>query len=175
MMKKINKNYGILFWCTGLSGSGKTMLAKSIKKEVIKYYGPTVVISGDQIRKIFNWNGYSYSERLKVVMNYCKLSKLLTKQKINVIFAVIGMMETTRNWNKKNIKNYVEIFIKTEFKKLKIRNKKNLYSSLGEQVVGKTIKAEFPKKPDIIIHNNFSKNKSQLKTELLGKIKKLLN
>ncbi len=174
-MKKIKKNHGILFWCTGLAGSGKTMLAKSIKNEIKKKYGPTVVISGDEIRKIFNLKGYSYSERLKFVMNYCKLAKFLTNQKINVIFAVIGMMDGPRNWNKKNIRNYVEIFIKTEFKKLKKRNKKKLYSSKDKEVVGKSIKAEFPKNPDIIIYNNFTKTKKELTKDLLKKIENLLN
>lgn len=174
-MKKIKKNYGILFWCTGLAGSGKTMLAKSIKSEIVKNYGPTIVISGDEIRKIFNLKGYSYSERLKIVMSYCRLAKFLTNQKINVVFAVIGMMDIPRYWNKKNIKNYVEIFIKTKFKNLKIRNKKRLYSSVNTEVVGKTIKAEFPKKPDIVIYNNFSKTKKELTKDLANKISKLLN
>ena len=52
-MKKINKNKGIVFWITGLSGSGKTTLAKKIKKDISKIYGPTIMISGDDIRKIF--------------------------------------------------------------------------------------------------------------------------
>ena len=173
-MKKINRKYGILFWCTGLAGSGKSMLAKSIKNVVKKEYGPTIVISGDEIRKIFNLKGYSYSERLKVVMNYCKLAKFLTNQKINVIFAVIGMMDQPRNWNKKNIKNYIEIFIKTEFKKLKIRNKKKLYTSQNKEVVGKSIKAEFPKKPDIVVYNDFTKTKKELKNDLFKNIKNLL-
>ena len=35
-MKKINKNKGILFWVTGLPGSGKTLLANLIKKDIEK-------------------------------------------------------------------------------------------------------------------------------------------
>ena len=41
--KKINKKKGILFWITGLSGSGKTSLAKKIKKDISKKYGPTII------------------------------------------------------------------------------------------------------------------------------------
>ena len=54
-MRLKNKNKGILFWITGISGSGKTDLAKKICKEITKSYGPTLVISGDDIRKIFKW------------------------------------------------------------------------------------------------------------------------
>ena len=35
-----------LFWITGLSGSGKTQLAKRIKKDIEKINGPTLEISG---------------------------------------------------------------------------------------------------------------------------------
>ena len=50
------KNKGILFWITSFSGSGKTYLAKKIYKEITKSYGTTLVISGDDIRKIFKLN-----------------------------------------------------------------------------------------------------------------------
>ena len=62
-MKKYNKNKGILFWITGLSGSGKTTIAKKIKKDISKMYGPTIMISGDDIRGIFKLKGYEYSDK----------------------------------------------------------------------------------------------------------------
>ena len=59
--KKLNSSKGILFWITGLSGSGKTSLAKKIKKDISKRYGPTIVISGDNLRKIF----YKFTQNAK--------------------------------------------------------------------------------------------------------------
>ena len=50
-------------------------------------------------------------------MKYCKLAKFITSQNVNVVFAVIGMMDKIRVWNKKNITNYVEIYIKSDLKK----------------------------------------------------------
>ena len=41
-MKKINKNKGILFWVTGLPGSGKTLLANLIKKDIEKKFGKNI-------------------------------------------------------------------------------------------------------------------------------------
>ena len=55
-MKLNNKNKGILFVIMGLSGSGKTTLGRKIKKDITKIYGPTIMISGDDIRKIFKLN-----------------------------------------------------------------------------------------------------------------------
>ena len=59
-MKKLikNKNKGILFWVSGLTESGKITIAKKIKKDIINNYGPTLLVSGDNLRKIFNFKKY---------------------------------------------------------------------------------------------------------------------
>ena len=87
--------------------------------------------------------------------NIISLEHLFSENKnINVIFAVIGMFNELRTWNKKNIKNYVEIFIKANIEKLKKQKKRRLYK-YNKNVVGIHIKPQFPKKPDIVINNNF--------------------
>ena len=63
-----NKKKGILFWVTGLSGSGKTTLAKKIKKDIENLYGPTLLISGDDIRRIFDFQKYTAEERSSTSM-----------------------------------------------------------------------------------------------------------
>ena len=124
-MKKLkkNKNKGILFWITGLSGSGKTTIAKKIKKDIIQLYGPTMLVSGDNLRKIFNFNKYTYNERVSNSKKFCKFAKFVTNQKINLIFAAVGMMDSMRKWYRNNIDNYIEIYIKADLKKI-IRLKK---------------------------------------------------
>jgi adenylylsulfate kinase-like enzyme len=174
-MKKINKGKGILFWITGLSGAGKTTIANKIKKDISKIYGPTLMISGDNIRSIFDLRGYGYKDRLEVLKKYTKFAKYITNQKINLIFAVVGMVETTRRWNRKNIDNYVEIFIKSKIKNIKNLNKKKIYHKKNSKnVIGLDIKAEFPKKPDITIINSFNKSTDALAKKLLKKINDLL-
>ena len=121
------KKNGYLFWITGLSGSGKTSIAKKIKKQIENSYGPSILISGDDLRNIFKLKGFSYSDRCEIVMKYCKFSKFLTDQKFNVIFAVVGLIDKARKWNRKNIKNYIEIYIKTDLKKIQKNKKKNIY------------------------------------------------
>ncbi len=172
-MKKNNK--GILFWITGFSGSGKTRIAKKIHKDIIKKFGPTILFSGDDIRRIFNLKGYSYEERYDTVMKYCKLAKFVTNQNINVIFAVIGMMNGVRAWNKKNIKNYVEIYIKSNLKKVMKKKQKKIYQKKTKNIVGIDIKPEYPKKPNIILKNDFKKSINLYSEELLRKIEKHLN
>ena len=86
-MKKFNKKSGIFFWITGLPGSGKTTIAKNIHNKITRLYGPTILLSGDDIRKSFNLKSYDYKERIKLSIRYSKFAKRITKQKINVIYA----------------------------------------------------------------------------------------
>ena len=175
-MKKINKNKGILFWITGLSGSGKTTLGNAIHNEIKKLYGPTIMISGDDLRKIFDLKGYEYSQRLQITKKYCKFAKYITNQKINIIFAVVGMFHEPRKWNQKNIQNYIEIFVKSNIKKIIKKNKKKIYKKKNPgKLIGISIKPEYPKQADITITNNFKKSTNEISKVLLKKINILTN
>tara|TARA_A100001015_G_C15033308_1_gene734538 strand:- start:213 stop:746 length:534 start_codon:yes stop_codon:yes gene_type:complete len=170
----INKNKGILFWITGLSGSGKTAIAKKIKNRIIKLYGPTIEVSGDNFRKVFKLTKYDPKERIKNLWYYHHFSKLITNQKTNLIFNVIGMIDKARKWNRKNIDNYVEIYVKVDIDKVIKRGKKSLYLKSKKNIVGKDIKAELPKRPHIILKNNFDRSIKDLSDEAVQKIHKLL-
>ena len=175
MKKKINKNKGILFWITGLSGSGKTVLAEKIKKDITKKYGPTLLVSGDDLRKIFKFNKYTAEERKILGKYYCNFAKFITNQKINLIFAVVGMSNSLRNWNRKNIKNYLEIYIKTNIKTIINANKKKIYHKKNSgDIVGINIKPELPNKPDITINNNFKRSTTDLSKKLFKEISNII-
>ena len=49
---RLNKTEGIVFWITGLSGSGKSSIGRLLHS-IKKIYGPTILINGDDIRKLF--------------------------------------------------------------------------------------------------------------------------
>ena len=122
----MKKNKGILFWITGLSGSGKTQISKKIYSNISKKYGPTICVSGDEIRKILNLKGYDRYQRLEIGKKYIYLAKLITDQKINVIFAVVGLFHKLHKINRATFENYLEIYIKSEINKLKMK-KKNIF------------------------------------------------
>ena len=173
---EINKNKGILFWITGLSGSGKTTLGKKIKKDITKIYGPTIMISGDDIRKIFKLKGYEVKDRIIILKKYCDFAKNITNQKINIILAVVGMVEAQRKWNRTNIENYIEIYIRSNIKDIIKLNKKKIYNKKNPgKLIGIDIKPEYPKNPDILIINSFEGTTDQIAKNLITNINKLLN
>ena len=176
-MKKLIKNQkkGILFWVTGLSGSGKTTISQKINNRITDMYGPTLLVSGDNLRRNFNFKSYSYKERLKLSKKFCKFAKFIVDQKINLIFAVVGMMHAPRKWCRNNIDNYVEIYIKSDIKKIINLKKKKIYHNKNSgDLVGISIKPELPKKPNIVIKNDFKKTSKELANNLIKKIKKVV-
>ena len=124
---KYNKNKGILFWITGLSGSGKTAIAEEIKKDIYNKYGATIVISGDDLRKIFGYRKFTRKDRLIYALNYSKFCKSITDNNINVIFSTVSLFHTVRKWNKSNIKNYIEIYIQSDIHQIIKKKKKFFY------------------------------------------------
>ncbi len=166
-----NKNKGKLFWITGLSGSGKTTIAEKIKDKISKKYGQTLIISGDDLRKIFKYYKFSRNKRLQYALNYSKFCKYITDQNINVIISTVSLFHKVRKWNRSNIQNYLEIYIKADIAKIIKKKKKFFYKGNYKNVIGKNMKAEFPKKPDIIIENNFKRSLNALSKELMKKIK----
>ncbi len=175
-MKKLVKNKakkGKLFWITGLSGSGKTTLSKKITPYIRKRFGPTLLISGDDMRDIFNLEGYDKKSRLSYGLSFNKLSKFLTDQGINVIFNVIGMYNIVRKKNRSLIKNYIEIYIESELSEIERKGIKKIYRGNKKNIVGRDIKPQLPKSPDVVIKNDFTKNTNDLAKELIKKIESL--
>ena len=102
-----NKKKGILFWITGLSGSGKTNLAKKILPFIDKKYGLTIHLDGDTLRGILELYGYTFKERISNSKKFTSLAKLLTDQGVNVVFSIVGLMNKPRAWNRRHIEKYI--------------------------------------------------------------------
>ncbi len=73
---------------------GKNRNSKKIKKKLEFSLKPTIIISGDNIRKIFKLDGYTYQDRKNYIKQYSKILQIFYLIKnINVIFAVVGLFK----------------------------------------------------------------------------------
>ena len=166
------KKSGKIFWITGLSGSGKSAIGEKLKVLIEKTYGKTLIIHGDDIRDIFKFKFYSRSKRLILGKSYSDLCKLISEQGLNVVYTTVGLFYELHKYNRRNLKNYIEIFIKTDLNKLKKNKSKSFYKAKTKNVWGIDLKPQYPKKPDIIIENNFDKSINIITKILFKKIKK---
>ncbi len=146
---------GILYWITGLAGSGKTTIGNMLYYEIKKKESNTVILDGDILKNISKEiSGYSYEDRKKRARMYSNICKILVNQGINVVICTIAMFDEIREWNRNNIEKYIEVFLDVDIEVLLKRNKKGLYSDNKNNVVGIDVEVEFPKNPDIIINND---------------------
>lgn len=166
-MKK-NK-LGILFWITGLPGSGKTVIGNLLLKKISSNYGPTILLSGDDLRKDFSIIGYKKKERLKIGLMYSKFFLRILKRNINIIFSGVVLSHRIQKYNRKKIKNYIEIFIDSDISKNK--KIKKIYNKT-KNVVGMDIVPEYPLNPEVKVFNNFKKPLKKLSKEIFILIKK---
>ncbi len=171
-MKSKKKDQGIVFWITGLPGSGKSSISKNIFNNIEELYGPTLRLSGNKAREIFGLKGFTKQKRLQIGLKYHEFCKKISSSGINVLFDVVCLFEKIRKKNRKYLKNYLEIYIKTDNKILFQRKQKYFYRIKSNNVWGIDIKPEFPKKADIVIKKKFKKKTQQLANSLLKKIKK---
>lgn len=150
---------GTVYWITGLSGAGKTTIGELFYKKIKEQYPNTVFFDGDMLRKVFGDDlGYTEGERRKCAMRYSRLCALLQQQGIHVVCCTISMFDSIREWNRANIINYKEIYVKVSMETLCKRDQKGLYSGVTQEkekdIVGIHINFEEPKYPDVILNNN---------------------
>lgn len=154
----------MIVWVIGLSGAGKSTLANEIVTSVQAQGGNIVLLDGDMVRDVFeNDLGYSMGDRLINAKRICQLGKLLDDQGINVVCAILSLFPETRDWNRKNLKQYYEVFIETPIQDLIERDSKGVYGKYNKgeicDVAGMDLEFPVPQTPDLIINNCRSKEK----------------
>lgn len=167
--------YGTVYWITGLSGAGKTTLGSRLYSDFKKKKNDIVRLDGDELREIISNLDYSYEGRKGIAYQYARFCKMLTNQGIDVVICTVSMYDDLRAWNRENISNYCEIYVKVPMEDLIERDQKQLYSRALRQeisnVMGVDVKFEEPKNPDIVIENGNARDREAVYQELVSKIK----
>lgn len=156
-------NTGHLYWITGLSGAGKTTIGKLLFEKLGKEHQNMVFLDGDTMKKVFESTqeiDYSSNARKERAMKYARLCHMLVEQGLIVVCCTISMFDDVRSYNREHNANYTEIFLDVPMEVLMARDQKGLYGKYQQgqdvAVAGLNVDIEFPKNPDIIIHNDGS-------------------
>ena len=151
----------MIIWITGISGSGKTTIAKLILNQIKKNRKNVIGIDGDVIRELFgNDLTYDVTSRVNQIKRIQRLSLFLQSQDLHVIVSALYCDEYLLNWNRKNFDDYYEIYLDASIELVVKRDVKGIYKkySLGleKNIVGLDIPWNAPKNYDLKIDMNNS-------------------
>ena len=106
---------GTVYFFTGLSGAGKTTVGSLFYRRLKNTKPNAVYLDGDEIRVAFGEDvGYTNDERLRWAGRIFRVCKLLSDQGIDVVCCSIAMYQSVRAWNRANIPNYKEIYLRVK-------------------------------------------------------------
>jgi bifunctional enzyme CysN/CysC len=148
---------GAVLWITGMSGAGKTTIGKIVTETLMGTGSHVFWLDGDDMRKTLgNKWGYTTQERIELAHVYSRMAHKMAENGIIVICSVVALFDEVREWNRKNIQNYTEVFLRVPVSVLAERDTKGHYEKfLGkddpESVILSTYK--MPRSPDVVIDN----------------------
>ena len=112
---------------TGLSGSGKTTIAKELMEKLKKKGAVPVMLDGDEIRHAIKLTGFDEESRKKHNLNVGYMASLFEKQGNIVIVSLISPYDDIRNKIREMCKNFIEVYVSTDIKVCMERDSKGLY------------------------------------------------
>ena len=156
---------GTVYFFTGLAGAGKTTIGGLFYERLKERSPDAVLLDGDQIRgqvgdsspatgEVIFVERYTTEARRNGAYGLFKHCKELADEGKDVVCCSISMYSSVREWNRENIENYVEIYVKVTWETLLHRDQKKLYSSGAKNVVGVDLPYDEPENPDIVIQND---------------------
>lgn len=157
---------GTVYFFTGLAGAGKTTIGGLFYQRLREQKPNVFLADGDQVRSIFGRSGYSTEARLDAARRGFRLWRELAEQGIDVVVCSIAMYREIQQWNRENIENYKEVYIKVTRETLYRRDQKQLYSSGRKEVVGVDLPYDEPQDADVVVQNDGQETPEEIVTRL---------
>ncbi|WP_456469351.1 adenylyl-sulfate kinase [Archaeoglobus sp.] len=166
-----------VIWITGPSGAGKTTLAKAIV-EKLQSMGYTVEhLDGDKVRsKLYPDLGFSKEEREMHNKVVVEMANLLAKNGVIVVVSVISPYKEWREFARREIGRFVEVYLRCPLEVRIQRDPKGLYAkALRGEIKGLTGfdgVYEEPENPEVVLDTDRTSVEEEVEA-ILEKLKEL--
>ncbi len=166
-----------VIWITGPSGAGKTTLANALCKKLEEMGYPVEVLDGDGIRsKLYPDLGFSKEEREMHNRVVVHIAETLSKNGIITIVSVISPYKSLREYARKEIKKFMEVYLRCPLEVRIKRDPKGLYKKAlkGEikELTGLDGVYEEPDNPELILDTSLMSVDEEVKA-VIEKAKEL--
>jgi 3'(2'), 5'-bisphosphate nucleotidase len=119
---------GMVLWFTGLSGSGKSTIARAVVEELSRRGQQVEYLDGDLIRAIFPGTGFTRSERDSHIRRVGWMASRMESHGVVVVASLVSPYVESREFVRGLCQRFVEIWISTPFEECARRDVKGLYA-----------------------------------------------
>lgn len=152
---------GTVLWLTGLSGSGKSTVAREIEKKLFQKGHLTYVLDGDNIRFGLNKNlGFSQADRQENIRRIGEVAKLFADAGVITVTAFISPYREDRDMVRALLPegNFIEVYIKCSLTTCENRDVKGLYEKARrgqiKEFTGISAPYEEPLLPELVLETD---------------------
>ena len=127
--EKLNGHKGLVLWMFGLSGSGKSTIARALENELYSRGVHTKLLDGDNLRAGVNNNlTFSLQDRIENIRRSAEVSKLFMENGDVVICSLVSPTKAIRKQAEEIIgEGFREVYINAPFDVCAERDVKGLY------------------------------------------------
>lgn len=148
---------GFTLWFTGLSGSGKTALARAVESELCSRGRKVERLDGDIVRESLTKDlGFTKEDRDTNIERVTFVAKLLTRNGVAVLCSFISPYRERRAKSRAEIGNFVECYVECPLEVCMERDTKGLYQRAIdgeiENFTGISDPYEPPEIAEIVVH-----------------------
>jgi bifunctional enzyme CysN/CysC len=171
-----NRHRAAVLWFTGLSGSGKSTIARAVERHLFEAGCQTNILDGDQVRHGLSGDlGFSPGDRRENIRRIGEVAALFYQQGCLTLCSFVSPFREDRGRARSLVPEgkFIEVFVDTPLEECERRDTKGLYARArkGEigQMTGISSPYEIPENPEIRVET-LGRTAEEVVEELLKKL-----
>lgn len=146
----MNEQHGFAVWITGIPASGKSSVAGELLKKLRANGVSVAVLESDEMRKILTPEpNYGQEERDRFYRQLAQIGQLLTRSGVNVIFAATANKRAYRDYARRLIEKFVEVYIECPLEVCVARDPKGIYAKAARNQAASVPGLQTPYEPPL--------------------------